>query len=127
MCTMHVEGLQLRNSARTTRYPEYDSRPFLKVCDTAHCSAYSTNAAARRARARRHARYSPLKLSVCHPGFTHSPLRRTKISVARPELTTRLPFSSVSTTYDVQIIATSPKRWMSVRGNSRRTNFPPLA
>src|SRR5271169_4621172 len=125
MCTMHVEGLQLRNSARTTRYPEYDSRPFLKVCDTAQCISHDISA--RRPGSCRTGRRAHLKESVCHPGFTHSPLRRTKISVARPELTTRLPLSSVSTTYEVQIIATSPKRWISVRGNSRRSSFPPLA
>jgi hypothetical protein len=78
-------------------------------CAIQHTVAHTASAPAARASAK-NVRRAHLNESVCHPGFTHSPLRRTKISVARPELTTRFPFSSVSTTYEVQIIATSPNR-----------------
>ena len=89
-----------------------------RKCAIQHTVSHTTSAPAAR---------SHLKESVCHPGFTHSPLRRTKISVARPELTERFPFSSVSTRYEVQMIATSPNLWISVLGNSNRSSFPPPA
>jgi hypothetical protein len=34
--------------------------------------------------------------SRCHPALSHCPLRRTKTSVARPELILRWPWTSVS-------------------------------
>src|SRR5580698_408509 len=44
---MHVEGLQLQNSARTARCMDYASRQVSKMCNTAHCIASSTGATAR--------------------------------------------------------------------------------
>jgi hypothetical protein len=38
-------------------------------------------------------------VSVCQPGLVQWPLRRTKTSVTRPEVTERLPSSSVSYKY----------------------------
>lgn len=39
--------------------------------------------------------------SVCQPGLIHSPRRNTKISVARPNASDRLPATSVSNRYSV--------------------------
>jgi hypothetical protein len=44
-------------------------------------------------------RNSHFSVSVCQPGFVHFPLRKTKISVTRPEVTDRFPSSSVSYRY----------------------------